>query len=168
MSMNLPYWLNLRNNLLLLAHDRSEMSAFLQLVAQFHHQIGMASDSFPLLASLSVQENVTLMSMYHQKLSANKAFKVMEDDINALDMQDKLHLRKEHLRREDILKTYVLRCVAKNNIIILLDTPRLTDLTLVSQSLESIRKKIRLWVLCLKDDAATYGNLDLRTIIIGG
>jgi predicted ABC-type transport system involved in lysophospholipase L1 biosynthesis ATPase subunit len=168
MSMNLSYWLNLRENLLLLAPDRETLKEFLQLVAQFHYQIGIASDAYPLIASLSVQENITLMSMYHQKVSANRAAKAMRGDVEALGMEGKLHLRKEHLRREDILKTYVLRCIAKNNIIILLNTPPLTDLKLVADSLERVGKKLRLWVLCQEDNAAAYRELNLRTISIGG
>lgn len=164
MSMNLSYWLNLRENLLLQANNRTEMPQFLELVAQFHYQIGMVSDSFPLLASLSVLENITLMNMYHQKKSATEAYKALEKDITALGMQNKLHLHREKMAREDILKTYVLRCVAKNNIIILLNTPRLTDVSLVQKCLDDIEKKIRLWVLCLEDDSIAYRNLNLRTI----
>lgn len=166
--MNLAYWLNLKDNLLLLAETREEFDGFMALAARFHYQIGIVSDRFPLLASLTVLENIALMAMYHRNLSLSRVEAQVEPEFAALGMTAAAGKRLEHLSREEVLQTYLLRCLAKNNIIVLMNTPAASEIELILDSLARLGKKLRLWIACLAGDAETYRRFPLRTITVGG
>ncbi|MDK2956889.1 MAG: hypothetical protein PWQ57_2385 [Desulfovibrionales bacterium] len=162
--MNFSYWLNLREHLLITADDEATGKEFLAKVGRFHHQVGVAGENFPLLANLSVLENITVMRMYHENESRRKAFSNVEASVKALHMEDALHKRDGELSHAERLKAFALRSAAKGDIIHLLAEPRISDVQITLQAVESLPKPLRLWVLCLADDAAMYQNFDLRRI----
>jgi len=166
--VNLAYWLNLKDNLLLLAENREEIEAFMELSAKFHHQIGIVSDRYPLLASLTVLENIALMAMYHRNVPLARAEEQTGPELKALGLADAAGKRLEDLTREEVLNTYLLRCLAKNNIIVLMNTPAASEIEFVLGGLARLGRKLRLWIACLAGDAETYRRFALRTIAVGG
>jgi ABC-type Na+ transport system ATPase subunit NatA len=162
--MNFSYWLNLREHLLVTAASESAGKAFLSKVGRFHHQVGVAGEQFPLLANLSVLENITVMRMYHNNESRPKAFSQVKASVKALEMESALHKRDGDLSHAERLKAFALRSAAKGDIIHLLAEPRISDVQITLQAVERLPKPLRLWVLCRADDAAMYQNFDLRRI----
>ncbi|MFW5836495.1 MAG: hypothetical protein ACOCVM_00700 [Desulfovibrionaceae bacterium] len=162
--MNFPYWLNLRDHLLMTADAEAGQKRFLDAVGRFHHQVGVAGEEFPLLANLTVLENTTLMRMYHENESRRRAFEAVQPSVQALDMEGALTRRDGQLSRVQRLKAFVLRSAAKGNIIHLLDGPRISDVQTTLQAVESLPNPMRLWVLCLAGDASMYQGFGLRRI----
>jgi ABC-type polar amino acid transport system ATPase subunit len=165
--MNFPYWLNLRDHLLMAAADEAAEQGFLEAVGRFHHQVGVAGEEFPLLANFTVLENITVMRMYHKNESRRRAYEHVLPSAQALGMEEALNRRDGELGRTERLKAFVLRSAAKGNIIHLLDAPRISDVDTTLQAVQSLPKPLRLWVLCLAGDAPMYREFNLRRIDLG-
>ena len=164
--MNVSYWLNIEENLLLVAKKRKEIPHLIDLAYRSGFHIGIISDDYPLLSDLDVAENLALSSMYHQNLSLKQVLKKIEPFIQEINSEELIYKRIEDLNRDELLKIYLLRCIANNNSIILLYEPTFKDIKIIYDLIGIIDKKIRLWVACLERNTERYYSFGFKEIVI--
>jgi len=164
--MNVSYWLNIEENLLLVAKKRKEILRLIDLAHRSGFHIGIISDDYPLLSDLDVAENLALSGMYHQNLSLTQVLKKIDPFIQEINSEELIDKRIEDLNRDELLKIYLLRCIANNNSIILLYEPVFKDIKMIYDLVGLIGKKIRLWVACLEKNTERYYSFGFKEIVI--
>jgi len=164
MTISISKFLNINKNLLLVAGSPGQLSMLMDLSAQSQSHIGFISDGFPLLSNLDVLGNIVLGPMFHKNMSMRQAREKIDSAIQALGMMKQMHRRKEMLGRGELLRAYLLRSLACDNSIVLMNTPSLYDLDIIQDALERLAYKMRLWVCCLEMNTGLYENYDLMKI----
>lgn len=167
--MNFTYWLNLPTDLILVAPDASALEELEHRSARFHVQVGILGPRYPLLSALSVLENIGLMAMYHRGLSEAATHAELHEPLDRLGLTHIRHDLPHTLNGEQTLRVAILRCVAKKNSIVVMNTPSLGTLerTLQCRSLlqpSATADAFRLWILCTPSDLPTYANHTIRTL----
>ncbi|MDY7000191.1 MAG: hypothetical protein SVS15_00230 [Thermodesulfobacteriota bacterium] len=164
--MNVSYWLNIEENLLLVAKRRKEILRLIDLAHRSGFHIGIISDDYPLLSDLDVAENLAISGMYHQNLSLTQVLKKIDPFVQKINAEDLLQRRIEYLDREELLKIYLLRCIANNNSIILLYEPVFKDIKTIYDLIGLLDKKTRLWIACLEKNTERYYSFGFKEIMI--
>ena len=163
-TIKLSRLLNINRNLLLVALTPGQLSMLMDLAAQSQSHIGLIRDDFPLLSNLSLLENIVLSPSFHKNMTVGQAREKIAPSIEALKMGKALGWRKEWLSREELLKAYLLRGVASDNSIIMMQSPQLSDLEIVLDSIARLEGVLRLWVCCLWNETDKYSDYDLLEI----
>jgi ABC-type uncharacterized transport system ATPase subunit len=164
--MNFATLTTYEENLLLTTRSGEEARNALETAGKSGFQIGIVSDTCPLLSGLSLAENLALGNMYHQNFFLRQAIKRLRPAIKAAGLEGCLDKGIEDLTRREIVQAYFLRCLAANNSIVLVDNPRLRDLEVITElnCIDSLCR--RLWVLCREQDDMRYASLGFRKISI--
>jgi len=164
--MNFATLTTYEQNLLLATDSGEQARKALETAGGSGFQIGIVSDTCPLLSGLSLAENLALWNMYHQNFSLRQAMKRLMPAIRAAGLEHRLDMGIEDLTRKEIVQAYFLRCLAANNSIVLVDNPRPRDLEVITE-LNCIQTLCRrLWVLCRRQDAERYAPLGFLMIPI--
>lgn len=165
--MDFSYWLNIEENLLLTARQPGRIQQLIDLAHQSSFHIGIVSDDYPLLSHLTLAENVSLSSMYHQNLSLRQVRKRVQDSVESLDMDDAMDLPPGRAGRRETLKAHLLRCVANNNSVVVVQRPPHAEAGSLLEWLDRLPRRMRLWVACLEKHAPAYQDFPLKKIDIG-
>lgn len=164
--MDFSYWLNIEENLLLTARRPGRIQQLIDLSHQSNFHIGIISDDYPLLSHLTVAENAALSSMYHRNLSLAQVRKRIEPDALALDMEGIMDGTPDGLSRRLALKAHLLRGVANNNSVVVMQRPAHAEVEAVLDWLGRLEHPMRLWVACLEKHAPAYMDFRLKKITI--
>lgn len=164
--MDFSYWLNIEENLLLTAPRPGRIQQLIDLSHQSNFHIGIISDEYPLLSHLTVAENAALSSMYHRNLSLAQVRKRIEPDEQALDMGDIMDKAPGGMPRRSVLKAHLLRCVANNNSVVVMQRPAHAEVEDMLDWLDRLTHPLRLWVACLEKHAPAYMDFQLKKIAI--
>lgn len=62
-----------------------------------HTKIGIVTGYLPIIGNLSVLENILLPAQYHHRMSYEKGYKLISDDLNTFGMIQHLHARSNQL-----------------------------------------------------------------------
>ncbi|MBW1681522.1 MAG: hypothetical protein JRJ83_08785 [Deltaproteobacteria bacterium] len=126
--------------------------------------VGVADDRVPLLSNLTALENILLPLMYHRNVSLTEAETRLGPAIEKLEAASFLDSRKEDLAREEVLASYLLRCVAADCATVCMPSPALRDLRRMRVLRRKLGTKPKLWIICTKEEGNRYEETGFETI----
>lgn len=163
-DINITRFISRNNHLLLTVPANIPMSKLLDMVALSQSHIGFISDRFPFLSNLNILENITLGTMFKQNILLSTAQQKLMPHVEALGLANYLEKRKESLSKKDMVRALFLRCVASGNSIILMESPLVSHVQIVIDSIAKVDASVRLWVACSENDMDTYQRFQLEVI----
>ena len=165
--MNLSSWLNLDENILLVAYKEKQIDELMNYSVQLQHSIGIVSfERYPLISKLNVAENIVLCNMFNENISMRQALETVSPYIKSLSLDDKMQAYNKDLNSEDYFNICILRCIASKKRIILFDSPEPYDIDVLLSWLKQMGLEIRIWICCLVDRAPVYDRMALKSIDI--
>jgi ABC-type uncharacterized transport system ATPase subunit len=163
--MSLTELVEYKEDLIFIA-GRADIPHFiLSAVAEFP-SVCVVSDRFPLLANLNVIENITLYNMYNENVSLSEAAGRIKPYLSDLNIDDILLKRKESLTRKELIDTYILRCLSRGCEFVLTDFEKISDIKLLRERLDEIRKRIFLRIICSQDDTGILREFNYKRISV--
>jgi len=164
--MNLEKLLTSEDDLVFTAELEEHMDRFLDAATAPELCIGIVGERFPLLANLSVLENVALQSMYQANKSVAWVHNRVAPYIEQLALEEAMGKRRADLSEEELFNVLLLRCLAVRCRAVLLVQPEPWNCGSTYNFVKGIDANIRLWICCFRDVAAQYASLHLRQIAI--
>lgn len=166
--MDIAALLTESEHLLLTTPHKGRVQQLTDLALQTDFQIGVMSRRTPLLAELSVAENIALPGMYHRNLSPRQVCERLREPIAALGLEAALDSSPTRLSRDETFKTALLRCLGQDSGIILMPTPSTEDVARALKAVNALAGGIRLWIAALDKSASAYEEFDLKPIALEG
>ncbi len=160
--MNISALLAQDGHLLITTRTRGMLQQLTDLARQSGDHICAVTPGSPLLAELTVAENIALPGMYHLNLPLAKVLASLGDALGSLGLDDKLDARPANLSRRDALRVQLLRCAVLGSSIVLLQAPRPEDARQALRAMDALSRPMRLWVACLERHAPQFAALGLR------
>jgi len=156
------------DHLLLTAPAKGGLQHLEDQALQAEPRVGVMSSRYPLLAGLSVAENIALPGMYHRNLALEQVLERLAGPVEALDMGRALGQRPENLSHEEAFKARLLRCLGQDSGIILLPSPHVREVARALRAVEALDGNLRLWIACLDKAAPAYSLFGLKPIDLEG
>lgn len=166
--MDIAVLLTETEHLLLTAPRKGPVQQLTDLAMQTDFHIGVMGRRTPLLAELSVAENIALPGMYHRNLSPRQICERLREPIAALGLETILDHSPARLTRDEAFKVKLLRCLGQDSGIILMPTPATDDVGRAFKAVNALGGGIRLWIAALEKTAAAYAVFDLKPIALEG
>lgn len=160
--MNISALLAQDGHLLITTRTKGMLQQLTDLARQSGNHICAVTPGSPLIADLTVAENIALPGMYHLNLSLARIMETLGGAVAALGLDAVLDARPANLSRRDALKAQILRCVVQGSSIVLLQAPRADDAEQALAAIQLLDRPMRLWVACLQRHAAQFSDLPLR------
>ena len=162
--MDITGLLAAKGHLLLVATGKGQIQQLVDLAQQSDSHIGVAGQGHPLLAGLTVAENIALPAMYHRNLSPEKVLAGLAAPIQALGVERTMELKPANLGKRDVLRIKILRCLARGCGVLLMPSPAPTDMSTALAALEAMNTGVRLWAVCLERQAPGYARCNLNPV----
>jgi ABC-type Na+ transport system ATPase subunit NatA len=153
---------------LILVTDGADIPYFVLSAITDFPSICIVSDRFPLLANLNVIENITLFNMYHGNIGFKEATERIKPYLSDLDMAEVSRKRKESLTRQELIQTYVLRCFSRGCDFIMTDFDKMSDMKILRETLDKIKKRVFLWIMCSQNDLGNFSEFNFNKVRISG
>lgn len=162
--MDIAALLATRGHLLLTSPHRQDIDQLVDLALQSDSHIGVADRNLPLLASLTVAENVALPGMYHRNLTPEQVAQRLDAPARAIGVEKAWDLLPANLAKRDMMRVKILRCLARDCGVLLLPMPAAKDVEAALEAIGAENVGVRLWVACLDKHAADYAAFGLNLV----
>lgn len=156
-----------RRHLLITANDEETIANLRQACISSNLHVCLIGERLPMLANLSVMENIALGPMYHEHISLEECRDRLDSQIEILGLTSLLNLRREALSRPQRMKAQLLRCLANGASFVLLESPPRSDCEVLHRALGVLDTSISLWVCCLSTEQDVYSSMGYPTIDLG-
>ncbi|WP_028575325.1 hypothetical protein [Desulfonatronovibrio hydrogenovorans] len=156
------------SNLLLVCPSKSRDSLLQNMIVQSQGHIGIISDDFPFLSSLSVIENVALSNMFHQNVSLERVKARFGDYLAKAGLEEYLWKSPRLLPHVKLVLAKLLRCVCSGNSIVFMGSPRIDDARVVLDWIRDNSVPVKLWISCVDEEAAMFDDLALKQVDFAG
>lgn len=151
-------------NLILPMQNEAELSRLLDTSRHAGNQIGVVSKRFPLLATLTLEDNITLPAQYNRNIPPEQMLSILSPALKALDIAQHLPSLPAQVHSQDKFRTIILRTISQGASTLVMPSPtqpEVEDALAVAQALEG---EIRIWVACLSKDAAQFDPFNLQSV----